>query len=131
MPVPLCVGIAEAMALLSGPAGDVERQRVQELRDKFIHFLAAEIDERNSELEDLMKIDTDALRARKAELESELQDQRDELKTIKDLIDVAGVRTPAAKALSDAGLEPLILGPKEGLALLNGTQFSTANALAD
>ena len=29
-----------------------------------------------------------------------------------------------------AGLEPLVLGPKEGLALLNGTQFSTAEALA-
>ena len=30
----------------------------------------------------------------------------------------------------EAGLAPLVLGPKEGLALLNGTQFSTANALA-
>lgn len=49
--------------------------------------IAAEIEERNAELEELKKIDTDALRARKAELESELQDQRDELKTIKDLID--------------------------------------------
>jgi histidine ammonia-lyase len=29
-----------------------------------------------------------------------------------------------------AGLSPLVLGPKEGLALLNGTQFSTAYALA-
>ena len=38
--------------------------------------------------------------------------------------------TPAADALDAAGLEPLTLGPKEGLALLNGTQFSTANALA-
>ena len=28
------------------------------------------------------------------------------------------------------GLQPLTLGPKEGLALLNGTQFSTAYALA-
>ncbi len=37
---------------------------------------------------------------------------------------------PAADALAAAGLEPLTLGPKEGLALLNGTQFSTANALA-
>ena len=37
---------------------------------------------------------------------------------------------PAAKALSDAGLPLLELGPKEGLALLNGTQFSTAYALA-
>ena len=33
-------------------------------------------------------------------------------------------------ALGRAGLEPLVLGPKEGLALLNGTQFSTAHALA-
>ena len=41
-----------------------------------------------------------------------------------------GVRTPAAKALADAGLEPLALGPKEGLALLNGTQFSCGYALA-
>jgi histidine ammonia-lyase len=43
---------------------------------------------------------------------------------------VDGVRVPAADALEDAGLAPLTLGPKEGLALLNGTQFSTANALA-
>ncbi|MGH7023538.1 MAG: histidine ammonia-lyase [Caulobacteraceae bacterium] len=38
-------------------------------------------------------------------------------------------RLPAGKALADAGLSPLELGPKEGLALLNGTQFSTAYAL--
>jgi histidine ammonia-lyase len=37
---------------------------------------------------------------------------------------------PAAQALADAGLSPLTLGPKEGLALLNGTQFSCAYALA-
>ena len=43
---------------------------------------------------------------------------------------VDGEPKPAAKALKKAGLEPLALGPKEGLALLNGTQFSTANALA-
>jgi histidine ammonia-lyase len=43
---------------------------------------------------------------------------------------VAGERKPAAEALSQAGLTPLALGPKEGLALLNGTQFSTACALA-
>ncbi|ADG11766.1 histidine ammonia-lyase [Caulobacter segnis] len=43
---------------------------------------------------------------------------------------VGGARVPADQALSDAGLSPLTLGPKEGLALLNGTQFSTANALA-
>ncbi|HVL35569.1 MAG TPA: histidine ammonia-lyase [Burkholderiales bacterium] len=36
---------------------------------------------------------------------------------------------PAAEALRDAGLTPLKLAPKEGLALLNGTQVSTALAL--
>ncbi len=35
-----------------------------------------------------------------------------------------------AEALRRAGLAPLELGPKEGLALLNGTQVSTALALA-
>ncbi len=45
-------------------------------------------------------------------------------------IHVAERRVPAAEALAAAGLEPLTLGPKEGLALLNGTQFSTAHALA-
>jgi histidine ammonia-lyase len=39
-------------------------------------------------------------------------------------------RLPATQALLTAGLAPLTLGPKEGLALLNGTQFSTAYALA-
>jgi histidine ammonia-lyase len=37
---------------------------------------------------------------------------------------------PAAEALAQEGLKPLELGPKEGLALLNGTQVSTALALA-
>ena len=37
---------------------------------------------------------------------------------------------PASVALERAGLAPRELGPKEGLALLNGTQFSTAHALA-
>ncbi len=37
---------------------------------------------------------------------------------------------PASAALERAGLAPCELGPKEGLALLNGTQFSTAHALA-
>ena len=36
---------------------------------------------------------------------------------------------PVAEALAAVGLAPLALAPKEGLALLNGTQFSTANAL--
>jgi histidine ammonia-lyase len=37
---------------------------------------------------------------------------------------------PAAEALAQEGMTPLELGPKEGLALLNGTQVSTALALA-
>ena len=37
---------------------------------------------------------------------------------------------PGGSALERAGLSPLVLGPKEGLALINGTQFSTACALA-
>jgi histidine ammonia-lyase len=43
---------------------------------------------------------------------------------------VGDQRLPATDALAQAGLVPLVLGPKEGLALLNGTQFSTAYALA-
>jgi len=42
---------------------------------------------------------------------------------------VDGERLPAAQALARAGLAPLQLGPKEGLALLNGTQASTALAV--
>jgi histidine ammonia-lyase len=45
-------------------------------------------------------------------------------------IEVGGKTLPAAEVLAEAGFAPLDLGPKEGLALLNGTQFSTANALA-
>lgn len=41
-----------------------------------------------------------------------------------------GTRMSAVDALTQAGLAPIELGAKEGLALLNGTQFSTANALA-
>mgnify|MGYP006171180587 CR=1 FL=1 len=42
---------------------------------------------------------------------------------------VEGRRLPASEALSRAGLGPVTLKPKEGLALLNGTQVSTALAL--
>jgi histidine ammonia-lyase len=42
---------------------------------------------------------------------------------------VNGAILTAAEALKHAGLEPLALAPKEGLALLNGTQVSTALAL--
>jgi histidine ammonia-lyase len=41
-----------------------------------------------------------------------------------------GTEMPASEALQKAGIAPLVLGPKEGLALLNGTQVSTALALS-
>ncbi len=44
--------------------------------------------------------------------------------------EIGGVVKPAADALAEAGLSPIVLGAKEGLALINGTQFSTAYALA-
>ena len=44
-------------------------------------------------------------------------------------IDLGGTILPAGEALRELGLEPLTLGPKEGLALINGTQVSTAVAL--
>jgi histidine ammonia-lyase len=40
-----------------------------------------------------------------------------------------GVRMPGGQALERAGLKPLQLGAKEGLALINGTQVSTALAI--
>ena len=43
---------------------------------------------------------------------------------------IAGQSMPAREALAKAGLAPLELEAKEGLALLNGTQVSTALALA-
>jgi histidine ammonia-lyase len=43
---------------------------------------------------------------------------------------LAGERMPAVNALERAGLTPIRLAAKEGLALINGTQVSTALALA-
>ncbi len=43
---------------------------------------------------------------------------------------VGDKRVPGRVALSKAGLQPIELGPKEGLAMINGTQFSTAWAIA-
>lgn len=43
-------------------------------------------------------------------------------------VTVAGKRVPSAQALKKFGWKPLELGPKEGLALLNGTQFMNAYA---
>ena len=42
---------------------------------------------------------------------------------------LGGERLHASEALRYLALEPLTLGPKEGLALINGTQVSTAIAL--
>ena len=41
-----------------------------------------------------------------------------------------GATLAGGEALKRAGLTPVVLGAKEGLALINGTQFSTAFALA-
>ena len=45
-------------------------------------------------------------------------------------IKLRGETTSAGEALNAIGAKPLTLGPKEGLALINGTQVSTALALA-
>ena len=37
------------------------------------------------------------------------------------VVDRSGETVPASAALAEAGLSPLVLGPKEGLALINGT----------
>ena len=42
---------------------------------------------------------------------------------------VKGEKFPAGKILKDNNLKPLVLGPKEGLALINGTQFILAFAI--
>ncbi len=43
---------------------------------------------------------------------------------------IGGIEMDGGEALAQAGLTPVVLGAKEGLALINGTQFSTACALA-
>jgi histidine ammonia-lyase len=43
---------------------------------------------------------------------------------------IGGRVLPGVEALAAAGLSPVVLGAKEGLALINGTQFSVAWALA-
>ncbi len=43
-------------------------------------------------------------------------------------IQVGAEIRPAGPLLEENGLQPVILGPKEGLALINGTQFITAHA---
>jgi histidine ammonia-lyase len=43
---------------------------------------------------------------------------------------VKGELVPASEGLKQAGLQPLVLAAKEGLALLNGTQVSTSLGLA-
>ncbi len=44
---------------------------------------------------------------------------------------IKGKIVPSAPVLADNGLKPLRLGPKEGLALINGTQFILAYAIAN
>ncbi|MDB4533864.1 histidine ammonia-lyase [Vicingaceae bacterium] len=44
---------------------------------------------------------------------------------------IDGKTVPSADALRQLGIRPVELGPKEGLALLNGTQISTALALCN
>ncbi len=45
-------------------------------------------------------------------------------------VNLRGKTMPAANALETANLAPVVLGPKEGLGMINGTQVSTALALA-
>ncbi len=45
-------------------------------------------------------------------------------------VHVDGTVRPAGEVLAAAGLEPIALGPKEGLALINGTQFIAAHSVA-
>jgi len=47
----------------------------------------------------------------------------------KGLVNYKGKQMQASEALKDAGLEPMSLAAKEGLALLNGTQFMSSYAV--
>ncbi|MEK7730389.1 MAG: histidine ammonia-lyase, partial [Planctomycetota bacterium] len=44
------------------------------------------------------------------------------------MVEVDGQRQPSREAFARLGIEPVALGPKEGLAFVNGTQFMTAYA---
>ena len=44
-------------------------------------------------------------------------------------VNYGGKKREAASVLQEAGIEPLVLAAKEGLALLNGTQFMSAYAI--
>ena len=44
-------------------------------------------------------------------------------------VNYKGMRRPAAEVLKEVGLEPVKLQSKEGLALLNGTQFMSSNGV--
>jgi histidine ammonia-lyase len=46
------------------------------------------------------------------------------------LVQVGAETRPAGLMLEENDLQPIILGPKEGLALINGTQFIAAHAVA-
>src|SRR5207302_1439756 len=66
-----------------------------------------------------------------AEAEGERKDREDRREENGSLRSVRALRSlrswlPGAEALARAGLRPVALGPKEGLALINGTQPSTA-----
>ena len=45
------------------------------------------------------------------------------------LVQTGSETRPASQVLEEAGLQPIHLGPKEGLALINGTQFIAAHAV--
>ena len=47
-----------------------------------------------------------------------------------EIIHARRTQCPRPSRWREAGMQPIVLGAKEGLALLNGTQFSTAYALA-